>query len=91
MQATIDISLYPLQDGYKQTILTFVKTLRKHADLCVETDGMSTQIIGEYDVLLSLLQREMKQVLFDNKAVFIIKLAKGERSFENLSEEFKAT
>jgi uncharacterized protein YqgV (UPF0045/DUF77 family) len=85
VNATIDISLYPLADSYKQTIVAFVKDLRKRPGIRVETDGMRTQVIGDYDDLMTILGAEMKKVLEDNKAVFIIKLAKGERTVENLT------
>ena len=89
MLATIDISLYPLNDAYKSIIIDFVKSLRTHEKLRVETDGMRTQIIGEYDTLMYILQGEMKEVLNVTKAVFIIKLARGERSIDNLTDSLK--
>ena len=89
MQATLDISLYPLQDNYKEVIVGFVKTMWNHAELRVETDGMRTQIVGDYDILMSALTAEIREVLLDNKAVFILKLAKGERTLENLTEALR--
>ena len=89
MKATIDISLYPLQDDYKKTIVNFVLGLRAENDIEVETDGMRTQVIGEYDVLMKILSGKMKSVLEERKAVFIIKLAGGERSRENLTEALR--
>lgn len=89
MQATLDISLYPLQDNYKEVIVDFVKTLRDYQSLRVETDGMRTQIVGDYDELMTALSSEIKAILQDNKAVFILKLARGERTLENLTETLK--
>lgn len=89
MKATVDISLYPLADTYKETIIEFVQALRKRDGIDVETDGMRTQVIGDYDLVLDLLRTEMKAVLEANKAVFIIKLAKGERTRENLTERLR--
>jgi len=89
MKATIDISLYPLNDTYKDIIVAFVLSLRKREGISVETDSMSTQIVGDYDVLMSVLQEEMKAILEQTAAVFIIKLARGERTRENLTEALR--
>ena len=80
MKATVDISLYPLSDAYKDLIVSFVLSLREREGIDVQTDRMSTQIIGDYDVVMLVLQEEMKAVLEKTRAVFIIKLARGERS-----------
>ena len=80
MQATIDISCYPLHANYRETIYAFIDSLKSREALRVETDGMRTQISGEYDLLMRILQTEMKEVLEENKAVFVIKLARGDRS-----------
>lgn len=84
MRATVDISLYPLSDTYRKTIIDFVLDLRKHPELEIDTDGVSTKIRGDYDVLMDILKHEMKEVLEETKAVFIIKLYKGDRRKENL-------
>jgi len=89
LKATIDISLYPLNDTYKDIIVSFVLSLRRREGISVVTDSMSTQIVGEYDVVMEILQEEMKAVLERTKAVFIIKLAKGERTIENLTEALR--
>jgi len=89
MKATVDISLYPLADSYKETIIAFVHALREREGIAVETDGMRTQVIGEYDVVMDLLMSEMRAVLEANKAVFIIKLARGARTREHLPEALR--
>ncbi len=87
MKATIDISLYPLNNDFRNYIKSFVLNLREVHDIEVVTDGMSTKLIGDYDLLLHLLQKEMKNVLEETKAVFIIKLARGERRGTSLFDE----
>lgn len=89
MKATIDISLYPLHSTYKDEIIIFVQQLKKYAEIKVEVNGMSTQIYGDYDQLMALMQQEMKAVLHKTKAVFILKIASNERTKENLPEALK--
>lgn len=89
MKATIDISLYPLNSAYKDEIIIFVQQLKKYPGIKIEVNGMSTQIYGDYDQLMTLMQQEMKTVLLKTKAVFILKIAANERTRENLPEALK--
>ena len=50
MQVSIEISLYPLaEEEFKTEIWIFINRLREIDGLKVVTNGMSTQIFGEYD------------------------------------------
>jgi hypothetical protein len=78
MEATVEISLYALQDDYKATVLQFIDALHAHTGLTIETNGLSTQIFGDYDLILqTVLAREMKNVLERVPAVFVLKLGRG--------------
>lgn len=89
MKTTIDISLYPLSDNYREIIVAFVLALREQDGLQVDTDGMRTQITGDYDRIMEVLRGEMKSILENGKAVFVLKLAAGERTRENLTEALR--
>lgn len=89
MKATIDISLYPLHQEYKDVIISFVKQLKNHAHIRVDVNGMSTQIFGDYDVLMQIMQGEMKHVLSKTKAVFVLKITSEERTREDLPAELQ--
>lgn len=85
MQASVEISLYPLHEDYDPIVVDFLKTLqRKYPKTRIETNGLSTQIFGEYDSLMQMLQVEMKEVLARKQAVFVLKLCAGERSPETV-------
>jgi len=82
MQISIEISLYPLaQEKFKTEIWAFIKRLRAVDDLRVVTNGMSTQVFGEYDLATSHVMAEIKHVhqALDT-AVFICKFIGGDRS-----------
>jgi uncharacterized protein YqgV (UPF0045/DUF77 family) len=83
MQATIEISMYPLSDDYIQRVLAFLENLKKHHKVGVETNGLSTQIFGDYHELLDILKMEMFEVFLTQNAIFVLKIGKGELRFKD--------
>lgn len=77
MKATIEISMYPLSDDYIQRVLDFLETLNQHDNITVETNGLSTQIFGDYDDLMEILKMEIFKVLMAQDAIFVLKIGKG--------------
>lgn len=75
MKISIELSLYPLaQEQYKSEIWSFIKRLRKIEGLDVVTNGMSTQVFGEYDLAVSKVMAEIKHVHSTiGTAVFVCK------------------
>ena len=75
MKVAVDISLYPLSKDFIPPIDDVIARLNGHAGLAVETNPMSTQVRGEYDVVMAALQKELKTT-FEQlpKAVFAIKI-----------------
>ena len=90
MRITAEISLYPLTEDYKQIVVDFIKTLKKE-DLRVEVNGLSTQIFGEYDDVMELVQREAKRLFKQQKAVLVMKFTAGDEELtpEQVPEELK--
>ena len=82
MQISIEISLYPLAETkFKTEIWAFIKRLRLVKELKVETNGMSTQVFGDYDLATRHVMAEIKQVHQSlGAAVFIVKFIGGDRS-----------
>jgi len=89
MQISIELSLYPLaEEQYKKEIWAFIKRLRNVEGLKVITNGMSTQVFGEYDLAVSKVMSEIKQVHStiqqrtgeEGAAVFVCKFINGDRS-----------
>jgi len=60
MKAAVDISMYPLKEAYETPILDFIHRLRKHPDLAIHTNSLSTQITGDYDLIMDVLKQEIK-------------------------------
>ncbi len=80
MKVSVDISLYPIKNEYRQPILDFIQEL-KNSGFTVIENSLSTQIFGDYDKLMPFLNSKIKDVFFDdNLYVFVLKIVKGDRS-----------
>ncbi|MGL1957656.1 MAG: hypothetical protein OCD00_10110 [Colwellia sp.] len=63
MQISIELSLYPLaEQDYKSEIWAFIKRLHHVDGLTVVTNGMSTQVFGEYDLAVNKVMSEIKHI-----------------------------
>ena len=89
MKISIELSLYPLAiDNFKDEIWAFIKRLRKIDGLTVVTNGMSTQVFGDYDLAVSKVMAEIKHVhSTTDAAVFVCKFISGDRSFPEAEPE----
>jgi len=72
MKASIEISMYPLDKEYGTHILAFIKELNQHPELEVRTNSMSTQVFGEYDVLMDLMKKEIKSAFSATKTTVMV-------------------
>lgn len=84
MQATVEISLNPLTDNYDAVVTAFCERLKQYNGIKVEVNGLSTQLFGDYDRIMEVLQYEIKGVLADQQAVVHLKVAKGILTRERL-------
>ena len=75
MHVAIEISLYPLRTDFIPAIQQFIDRLNGIDGLRVETNSMSTQVFGDYALVMGTLVRELHQAfLVSNKAVFVMKV-----------------
>jgi uncharacterized protein YqgV (UPF0045/DUF77 family) len=89
MQATIEVSMYSLTDLYEQKVIDFIQKVKRNKDIRVEVNGLSTQLFGEYDLLMNILKDEMQHVFENGKTVFLLKIAAGELTKEKLPSLLK--
>ena len=75
MKVAVDVSLYPLDADFVPPIKDVIERLNAHDGLEVWTNAMSTQIVGDYDVVMDALKHEIGTT-FDSlpKAVFVMKM-----------------
>lgn len=75
MEVAVDISLYPLDADFIPPIKDVIERLNNHDNLSVVTNPMSTQVRGEFDVVMDVLRQELRTT-FEQvpKAVFAIRI-----------------
>jgi uncharacterized protein YqgV (UPF0045/DUF77 family) len=79
MKTTVEISKYPLNEDYEPPILDFIERLNKNEKLRVNTNMTSTHVIGEYDYVMGVLQKEIKDSFVKyGKAIFVMKILNGD-------------
>ncbi|MGK0374342.1 MAG: hypothetical protein ACJA2E_000811 [Arenicella sp.] len=80
MHLSVEISMYPLQDGYKTKIKDFLDMLDGYVDqVDIRTSNMSTRIFGEFDAVNTLLTACIKEsMLRHGKIVFVCKYLQGD-------------
>ena len=75
MFVAVDISLYPLDADFLPPIQDIIHRFNGHPGIEVTTNVMSTQIRGEYELVMDVLRREIGTT-FERvpKAVFAIRI-----------------
>ena len=89
MIATVEISMYSLTDAYAKNVIDFIQRVKQNEGIRVEVNGLSTQLFGEYDLLMEVLKEEMRASFEQGKAVFLLKVAGMELTREGLPEVLK--
>ena len=80
MKVSIELTLTPLSDDFEPTIKNFIKKIR-NLDFEVIENPLSTQIFGEYDTLMTCIQKTIKETFEEESFVMLnMKIVKGDRS-----------
>ena len=80
MNISIEITLMPLNDNYKDVIKDFILSI-KNSEFKVLENPLSTQIYGDYDKLIDLLKAKIKHVFSNNEGIMVnLKIVNGDRS-----------
>jgi uncharacterized protein YqgV (UPF0045/DUF77 family) len=80
MKISVELTLTPLQNDYEPPIKDFIKKLRT-SGLIVLENPLSTQVYGEYEEVMNLLNSEIKNSLELLEAgIFLLKIVKTDRS-----------
>ena len=79
MIISVDLSMYPLKEGFELEIETLILKLRKSPFKILE-NPLSTQIFGPYDDVMKWLQTELKPWFKEiPHLVFTLKIIGGDR------------
>lgn len=85
MQLSVEISKYPLVEvDFVTAIQNFIDRINTHTEITVVTNVMSTQLFGDYDVVMKALTQELKTSFeLYGTTVFACKFIPG-----NLNEKY---
>ena len=78
MKISVDISLYPLQENYRDLVTNFIKHIENMPNTTVTANAMSTTLFGDYQDIMPVLKQAMQNALKEvPQSVFVIKLSGG--------------
>lgn len=72
MEISLEISLYPLDKNYKKPILNFIELINSYENLIVITNPMSTQVFGEFEIVMKAFQESLKKSFLDESKVVVV-------------------
>ena len=80
MEISVELTLTPLQDAFEVPIIRFIEKLRA-SGLKVLENPLSTQVYGNYDKVMSILNKEIKEAFNEmDHGVLHMKVVKTDRS-----------
>jgi uncharacterized protein YqgV (UPF0045/DUF77 family) len=80
MNISLDISYYPLSHEHIRPILDFIERLKSHHDLLVRTNGLSTQVFGEFNKVMDTVKEEIRKSFEIPNSVFVLKIVNVDQS-----------
>jgi uncharacterized protein YqgV (UPF0045/DUF77 family) len=80
MNISVDISYYPLAQEHIPPILDFIQRLKEHVNLQVRTNGLSTQVFGEFDKVMEIIKKEIRESFKLPNSVFVLKIVNVDQS-----------
>lgn len=80
MKISVELTLTPIQDDYEPAIINLIKKLRE-SGLTVMENPLSTQVYGNYDEVMTVLNREIKEAFeMIDRGLLYMKIVKSDRS-----------
>jgi uncharacterized protein YqgV (UPF0045/DUF77 family) len=80
MNISVELTFSPLQDDFEEHIIGFIKKLRT-SGLTVLENPLSTQVFGDYDTVMKMLNTEIKAAFeMMDKGLLFMKIVKTDRS-----------
>ncbi|MDN6310818.1 MAG: thiamine-binding protein [Psychroflexus sp.] len=79
MKISVELTLTPIQDDYEPVIIQLIKNLRK-SGLRVLENPLSTQVYGDYDQVMEVLNEEVKTAMEGmERGLIHMKIVKSDR------------
>ncbi|MEE4256866.1 MAG: hypothetical protein V2I47_07500 [Bacteroidales bacterium] len=74
MNTSVEISYYPLNVEYIPPIKDFIERMNSYETLRVKTNGMSSQVFGDYAEVMRALTIEIEKSFELPHSVFVMKI-----------------
>jgi uncharacterized protein YqgV (UPF0045/DUF77 family) len=74
MKTSVEISYYPLNEEFIPPIREFIDRVNKYEGIIAQTNGMSTQVFGEFDLVMKALTAEIRKSFENPHSVFVLKV-----------------
>lgn len=87
MKISVDISYYPLKEEFIPPIKDFIERLNRYDSIVVKTNGMSTQVFGEFDELMNALTLEIRKSFQLPHSVFVLKIINADLNIVSDEDE----
>ena len=72
MQITAELSFYPLCDDYIAPIKAYIEALNQIDGLEVRTHALSTELFGDYDIVMQAIQETTKKAFETDGGVVLV-------------------
>lgn len=80
MKISVELTLSPLQDDFEPAVINFIKKMRA-SGLKVKENPLSTHVYGDYDEVMGLLNREIKNAFEAiDRGLIHVKIVKSDLS-----------
>lgn len=80
MKISVELTLSPLQDDFEPKVINFIKKLRQ-SGLTIKENPLNTQVYGDYDEVMSVLQTEIKNAFEAiDRGLIHVKIVKSDLS-----------
>ncbi len=74
MSISVDISYYPLKEEFIPPIKNFIARLNAYDNIVVKTNGISTQVFGDYFEVMEIITKEIHSSFELPHSVFVLKI-----------------
>ncbi|MDP4266682.1 MAG: hypothetical protein Q8880_04540 [Bacteroidota bacterium] len=80
MQVSVEISYYPLNEKFADSIHAFIANLKSYQNIIVQPNGISTQVFGEYREVMGILTNEIEKASELPHSIFVLKIINADRN-----------
>ena len=87
MKVSIEMSYYPLHEEFIPPIKSFIDRLNSYGNIRVRTNGMSTQVFGDYFEVFDILKNEIYKSFENPHSVFIMKVINADLNIVDNGDE----